>query len=167
MSGWTPESMAAHRARLEIIDKLGWGPSSIAGPDYIVSRIKLEKQKLELQIEELEKLLKREEENVNELARQTYDAYSKMKDARRLSGEVTEKWAAAAQKIHDLANHFGSFPFCMQEPCFAAWVSVQQVREPLKRNVPAPECAHDWQAVGYDSAKAVTGKCYKCGLLKT
>lgn len=52
----TPEEMAAHKARLEIIEKLGWGPSSIAGPDWIVQRVKNEKKVLELQNCELRKV---------------------------------------------------------------------------------------------------------------
>lgn len=54
MSGWTPESLAAHKARLEIIEKLGWGPSSIAGPDWIVERVKREKRELEVRLRQLE-----------------------------------------------------------------------------------------------------------------
>lgn len=67
MSEWTPESLAAHKARLEIIEKLGWGPSSIAGPDWIVDKVKREKKELELQVEKLKTVNDRQAEDVSGL----------------------------------------------------------------------------------------------------
>lgn len=53
----TPEQSAAHAARIEIIQKLGYGPSSMAGPDWIVSKVKAERAErdaLKVQLHNLE-----------------------------------------------------------------------------------------------------------------
>lgn len=73
MSGWTPESLAAHKARLEIIEKLGWGPSSIAGPEWIVERVKREKRELEIQIETLKNDLAGVINTKNEIRKEAYE----------------------------------------------------------------------------------------------
>lgn len=31
-----------------------------------------------------------------------------------------------AQKVHDLGKHFGTFPFCMREPCYEAFRNLYQ-----------------------------------------
>lgn len=88
MSEWTPESMAAHKARLEIIEKLGWGLSSIAGSDWIVERIKREKQKLELQVEELQKYRAEAPEALKTLAKAIEDRDRKLEESNRLYDEL-------------------------------------------------------------------------------
>ncbi len=47
--------------------------------------------------------------------------------------ELIEKCAALAQTIHDLRDHVGSFPICMQEPCYSAWIAVKQSRRAEKK----------------------------------
>lgn len=62
------------------------------------------------------------------------------------NGELVEKAGALAQEIHDLRSHVGSFPICMEKPCYDAWVAVKQSRRTEKRKCPSrcsggsPEC---------------------------
>lgn len=61
------------------------------------------------------------------------DAARKERDAALLQvDELAEKWAAAAQTVHDLRAHPGSFPFCMTEPCYSAWAASEQSRRAEK-----------------------------------
>jgi hypothetical protein len=71
--------------------------------------------------------------------RQIQDWYGKLqgtdanwKDAVLRGEELTEKCAALAQTIHDLRDHVGSFPICVEEPCYSAWLAVKQSRRAEK-----------------------------------
>lgn len=44
------------------------------------------------------------------------------------NSDLTRKWAALAQEIHDLRSHIGTFAFCMQDQCYDSWVAVKQLR---------------------------------------
>ncbi len=64
--------------------------------------------------------------------RQVQGTDAHWKDAVLQTEELTDKCATFAQTIHDLRGHVVSFPLCMQEPCYSAWLAAKQARRAQK-----------------------------------
>lgn len=50
--------------------------------------------------------------------------------------EFRELAMKLSQKVHDMGNHFGSFPFCMQDPCLEAFQKLSAERKRCEKQVP-------------------------------
>lgn len=98
----TSEEMAAHKARLQIIEMLGWGPSSMASAEWIVHRINKDRDKLLLQIEGLHNDLALWKLTGDNLAAQLSAVKDVCNDRDRLNRELQNTLDVAHLQFADL-----------------------------------------------------------------